>query len=160
MDAILYEKPIMSCYLFLSWMHCVYADSMSLVPMYFVGFLIFLLLDSYNEHCIKPARHHGYTSLTLTEVLRALMTDAASEARKLEPLLMAKKARDDRNKHFELEPLDHREFPFSERFEYRKRPTEESMMTKRVQPGKKARKQGRYFATYVLCCKLGLTGHM
>lgn len=50
LDLISWKHPIYSGYCFFSWMHCVYINSMPLVPAYFVGFLLLNLVDTYNRY--------------------------------------------------------------------------------------------------------------
>ena len=139
----MYEKPMMSLYLFAAWMHCVISCSMRFVPAYFVGFLIFLYLDSYHEHVRSHARHHGYSPVTLQEILMALLADSSSGSRHLTPLRVAKRAREGKEKSFTAKPLDHREFPFSERFEYRKRSIEDALVSRAAPQHKRMRKDGK-----------------
>lgn len=170
-DAVLYEKKMMSLYLFFSWMHCVQSNSVRLVPAYFIGYLIYLFCDSYMRYNQDAKRHLGYQGVTLKEVISALVnvkqngrknkakrlsSTAQSTTSSFEPLLVRKKPKKshymrpgfqrgpnangtptggkdyanssaERLHHSEsggdedeLERMNHREFPFSERHEYGK----------------------------------------
>lgn len=120
----------MSLYIFVSWMHCVYTDSVKLAPAYFVGFLIFCLFNNYETFNRDEERYLGYDPPTLQELLCAMLSRAEQE--NVRPLLVEKNAvRMSQRNPFEkqisgysqdfsgdIEPLDHREFPFSEKLEY------------------------------------------
>jgi hypothetical protein len=111
-------------------MHCVYTDSVKLAPPYFVGFLIFCLFSNYETFNRDEARYLGYDPPTLLELLYAMVSRAEQEH--VRPLLVEKNAvRMSQRNLFDkqcsglsqdfggdIEPLDHREFPFSEKLEY------------------------------------------
>ena len=141
----------MSVFVFTAWMHCVISNSMRLVPVYGVAMMILLLLHSYNEHVLRPARHHGYTPLTIQEIFMTLMTDSSVGSRNLGPLVVPKKPRETIEQRFAVEPMDHREFPFSERHAYPKPPID-TLLVKRSASTKKGRKDG----TFVLWNNFGI----
>ncbi len=104
MDAVFYEKPMMSFYLFLAWMHCIQANSVRLVPAYFIGYLIYLFCDSYMRYNQDAKCHLGYQPVTLKEVLRVLinvkpngrksrpkLSSSAQSTNGFKPLLVRKK---------------------------------------------------------------------
>ena len=142
-DAVVYEKPMMSSYLFAAWMHCVYLSSVRLVPVYFVGLLIFLLLETYTLHSRNMASHLGYAPVTLKEIFMALVNDEQSNY--IEPLLTTKRLKTcRRDSDIEIEAHDHREFPFSERNAYPKLSVEESVVRRQNSVYKRDRKEGEY----------------
>jgi hypothetical protein len=128
-DTVLYERPLMSLYIFMTWMHCVYTDSVKLAPAYFVGFLIFFLFNNYETFNRDESRYLGYDPPTIQELLYAMVSRAEQEH--VRPLLVEKNiSRKSQRNPFEkqsgysqdlsgdIEPLDHREFPFSDKLEY------------------------------------------
>lgn len=136
-DAVMYEKPLLSLYLFISWMHCVYSVSVRLAPVYFVGYLIFHLFDNYEKYNKSEVCHLGYAPLTLQELLYSLVSPPKCE--NMHSIQVDKKAvkQNSNNRRGlshapsssnvsdavdeeggDVKPIDHREFPFSEKFEY------------------------------------------
>lgn len=137
-DAVCYKKPLLSLYFFLTWMHCVIANSVRLVPAYFVGLLIFFMIDNYNWYILNESSNLGYVPPTISEIFMALVFDSHSGS--FAPLLTRKKARDAlqrRSIHdgqqvtgsrtFEGE-IHHREFPFSDKMLYPKIAVEEALV--------------------------------
>lgn len=132
-EAVLYEKPLVSLYLFITWMHCVYLDSVKLAPAYFIGYLILCLFNNYETFNQDQTRDLGYRPPTLQELLYSMISRGDQD--NMQPLLVAKKVVNSQPNLFErqqsisvhgysqdfsgdIEPLDHREFPFSEKLEY------------------------------------------
>jgi hypothetical protein len=125
LDCILYENPLMSLYLFSCSMHCVWLNSVRLVPPYFVGWLIYLLFENYLAYSVSPAGNLGYKPLTIMEIFKGLLRDGRDKKFNFRPLVAQKRPRKfapSKNKEDEgdIELINHREFPFSERFEYHK----------------------------------------
>lgn len=126
-DAMFYVNPLMSMYIFGSWMHCVWSSSVRLAPVYFVGFLILLLLDGYVRNCADGTRNSGYTSVSLPEILRAIVS--TGQGRHMHHLSTEKRPiRGADDPSLVMEPYDHLEFPFSEGNEYKKRTIEETLV--------------------------------
>jgi hypothetical protein len=132
-DMILYEKPLFSLYIFSTWMLCVYHNSAKLAPSFFVGYLIMNMISNYYYFNLSEQNNLGYTPLTIQEMANSLVKD--QDTGNMKPLLAKKKAKNiaarpapsvpDRSHPSiceieDIEPMDHREFPFSERHEYRK----------------------------------------
>jgi hypothetical protein len=135
-DAVMYEQPLLSLYLFLSWMHCIYLESVKLAPAYFVGYLIFHLFDNYELYNQNSSRHLGYAPPTLQELLFSLFALPGREH--IHPAQVSKKVvhRNQMGRWSsvekrlsnvselsedtggDIEPLNYREFPFSEMQEY------------------------------------------
>jgi hypothetical protein len=125
LDCILYENPLMSLYLFSCSMHCVWLNSVRLVPPYVVGWLIYMLVENYLLYNVSAAGNLGYKPLTMMEILKGLLRDGRDKKFNFRPLIVQKRARKhapSKNKEEEgdIELINHREFPFSERFEYHK----------------------------------------
>eukprot|EP00543_Licmophora_paradoxa_P013926 CAMPEP_0202477968 /NCGR_PEP_ID=MMETSP1360-20130828/94213_1 /ASSEMBLY_ACC=CAM_ASM_000848 /TAXON_ID=515479 /ORGANISM="Licmophora paradoxa, Strain CCMP2313" /LENGTH=985 /DNA_ID=CAMNT_0049105227 /DNA_START=745 /DNA_END=3702 /DNA_ORIENTATION=- len=142
-DAVMYEKPILSLYLFMSWMHCVYLSSMRLVPVYTVGTLVYMLVENYRTFILHRGSHLGYSPVTLREIFMSLLTDGA-----MEPFVVAKKVkhRSTGDSIIEVETRDHREFPFSEKVDYPKLTVEESVLRRHTGGGRKERKEELHIA--------------
>ena len=114
-------------------MHCIYLDSVKLAPAYFVGYLIFHLFDNYEFYSQTQSSHLGYAPPTLQELLYSLLAPFGRE--NIHPVQINKKVV--HRSHIsrcssscgtvsdlgedaggDIEPLNHREFPFSEKLEY------------------------------------------
>lgn len=124
LDCILYENPLMSLYLFGSSMYCVWHNSVRLVPPLFIGWIIYLFVENYINHCATTAGHLGYRPLTIIEVFYGLIRDGKDKKFNFKPILVKKRPRKqvitEEGKQQDIELMNHREFPFSERFEYHK----------------------------------------
>jgi hypothetical protein len=124
LDCILYENPVMSLYLFTTNMYCVYQNSVRLVPPFFVGWLIYLFLENHNYFNGSREGHLGYQALTIKEIFYALIRNGKGGKQDFHPILVTKRARrsvmGEDGKLVDIELQNHREFPFSERFEYPK----------------------------------------
>jgi hypothetical protein len=123
-------------------MHCVFNSSVRLAPVYFLGFLILLLIQNYFLFALKPSRNLGYSPLTVQELVMALLYTKKSHA--MQSALAHKRAKQEsseRSEHY-VEPLDHREFPFSERNEYKKLSIAEALVRKHSKD-KKEKKEGK-----------------
>jgi hypothetical protein len=106
-------------------MHCVWLNSVRLVPPYVVGWLIYMLVENYLLYNVSAAGNLGYKPLTMMEILKGLLRDGRDKKFNFRPLIVQKRARKhapSKNKEEEgdIELINHREFPFSERFEYHK----------------------------------------
>lgn len=133
-DAVTYERPLVSLYLFAAWMHCVYQNSVALVPSYAVGYLLFLFMNNYVAFHLDPDRHAGYQSVNITEILRALIHgrtggDDSKREPAMRPVAVERTETSDYDVHGPgfggpLEnprmAVDHAEFPFSQRHAYPK----------------------------------------
>ena len=124
LDCILYENPLMSMYLFSTSMYSVWLNSVRYVPPFTTGFIIYVLLENYLNHCATTAGHLGFKPLTITEILYGLVKGDKTQQFFFKPILVKKRARNqvitDDGKRADIELVNHREFPFSERFEYHK----------------------------------------
>lgn len=155
LDAIFYENIFVSSYLFISCMHCTYSISIKMIPVYFYGLVLLLFLINYAHTILDRETHLGYKPLTIREVSRALLFDGgAGKDSNLGPLRVTKRAKRTSfqtkvteqsyyDKVFgiasskskdgqigesrEIELRDHREFPFSEKNEYKKFSVEDAI---------------------------------
>ena len=124
LDCVLYENPFMSLYLFCSSVYCVYYNTVRYVPPFFIGWIIYLLVEIYLGNNGMTAGHLGYRPLTISEIFYGLMRDGRDKTFNFKPILVKKRPRNqvmtEDGKTQDIELMNHREFPFSERFEYHK----------------------------------------
>lgn len=133
LDAILYESPLVSLYLFCASLHCVTVSSMRWVPPYVVGYIIILLFKNYWFYVENEEYNCGYQPLTMWEVFNAVVYDNKHHESKFESISVAKRAKRRANKKAqnlgrvesggeddekEVLAVDHHEFPFSDRVTY------------------------------------------
>ena len=130
-------------------MHCVYADSVKLAPAYFIGYLIICLFSTYENFNQDQARYLGFAPPTLQELIYAMVS--RTEQQNMRPILVEKISvngaqRNSLEKQHsgstygfsqdfsgDILPLDHREFPFSEKLEYpRFRPEDAIVLAKHM----------------------------
>jgi len=185
LDALLYERPHISLYLFLAFQHCIYSQVVRMVPPYWTGYILLLFLDNYIHFNVSDRFTLGYAPLTIVELLTGLIRDGKSTNPNFLPLGVKKRAKrkptkssknldipkeeglssilgyinwervkvllgvapdevpDD--KTLEIQPRNHREFPFSEREEYPKFSVQEALA-----PSTKAPVKGVYRVYYSL----------
>ena len=198
LDALLYERPHISLYLFLAFQHCIYANVVRMVPPYFSGYVILLFLDNYRHFNVSEKFTLGYKPLTVKEIFVGLIKDGKSEKPNFQAIEVKKRAKKRATKNraqdpakddsyfgttfgsmspyttfsslmglnteeeqmdggMEIEPRDHREFPFSERDEYPKFSVQEALApsTKAPVKGTKASKMLQY-NPFNFCCILSL----
>mmetsp|Transcript_32962 Transcript_32962/g.36741 ORF Transcript_32962/g.36741 Transcript_32962/m.36741 type:complete len:1024 (+) Transcript_32962:145-3216(+) len=146
LDCILYENPLMSVYLFVASMYCVYLNSIRLAPPFFVGWLIYLLVENNIFFNGSQEGNLGYQALTIQEVFYGLLFDGKDPTRKLNPILVKKRPRrqviGEDGKYIDIELQNHREFPFSERFEYPKFSAADAIASSPT-ANKKGKKKGK-----------------
>jgi hypothetical protein len=151
MDCILYENPLMSIYLFSTCMYCVWTNSVRLVPPIFVGWIIYLFVENYLMYNTTIAGHLGYSPLTILEIFKGFMRDGNNKKFNFEPLIAKKRARrqerqgnkkQNKEEEGDIELINHREFPFSERFEYHKFSAAEAIAPSPAAKNKKGGNKG------------------
>jgi hypothetical protein len=124
LDCILYENPLMSLYLFVTNMYCVYLNSIRLIPPFLVGWLIYIFVENHSYFNGGMEGHLGYQALTIKEVFYGLVRNGKNGKQDFHPILVKKRARrsvmGEDGKLIDVELQNHREFPFAERFEYPK----------------------------------------
>jgi C2 domain len=148
LDAMLYEEPWISLYLFGSSIYCVLLNTVALVPAFVVGYLLILYIENYCRYVENKQFHFGYKPLTIFEVFKALILNKEKDKNEmiLESIAVEKQtkrrkqdqgaihkphhrgSREDQHEinhekdenNGEIVPLDHREFPFSDRDAYPK----------------------------------------
>jgi len=167
-DTVFYEKPYISLYVFLAGMHCILTESVTKVPPYVMGFIIILCLENYKHYVSDATYNEGYQQLTLLEVFKALLSKPGSRDRFFEPILVNKRAKRRANRRGarnlrrihgdangfgvnaddEDEPLDHKEFPLSDREMYPKLDVENALAPSKSKGGGHTRLHGRLSVYY------------
>jgi hypothetical protein len=140
LDAVLYERPLVSIYLFFAGMHCILSSSARLVPPYCVGFVLIQLLLNHQYFVGGDGYNLGYKPLTFWEIAKALLYRTDRDFPCLEPMYATKRTkerkstekvslskRDLKEDEEQVIEYDHREFPFSERDTYSKFSVEDSL---------------------------------
>jgi hypothetical protein len=157
LNAVMYEDPWLSLYLFLAGMHCVWLSSIRLLPPYAVGYVLILFLQNHQRYVAETKYNLGYRPLTLWEVARGFFFHFRPDAPSFDTILLQKRTKKrkvkgkppavqrgkrnnsvesgnsasanegDPDKEVEIEPLDHREFPFSDRDAYPKFAVEDAL---------------------------------
>ena len=149
LDCILYENPLMSLYLFGCSMYCVWLNSVRYVPPFFTGWLIYLFLENYWANCGTVAGHLGYQPLTISEMFYGLVRDGRDKKFNFKPILVKKRPRKqvttEEGKIQDIELMNHREFPFSERFEYHKFAAGDAIAPSPAAKGKGKGQKGKNF---------------
>lgn len=143
LDAILYERLHISLYLFGAGMFCVVTNSIHMVPAFFVGYILLLYIENYLFYVHDTKYNLGYRPHSLQEIVNGLIQQPDEKATSFYPILLEKKTKrkkggsadDSNNNEWDIEPVDHREFPFSERDAYPKFAVEHSLApsTKKAQ---------------------------
>lgn len=81
----LWMYPSLSAFVFLTWMHAVYANAFSLVPAYLVVYLLLLLMRSYVKNGIDAPGQRGFVPPSWEEMFMALLRDSPEQP-SIEPL--------------------------------------------------------------------------
>lgn len=81
-----WQNPAMSSFVFLSWMHCIYANSFSLVPAYAVLFFLLFLMRNYAKYCTDAPGQRGFIPPSWEELFMALVRGGDPEFYSIEQL--------------------------------------------------------------------------
>lgn len=81
-----WQNPAMSAFVFLSWMHCVYANSFSLVPAYTMVYFLLFLMQNYAKYCTDAPGQRGFIPPSWEELFMALVRGGDPEFHSIEPL--------------------------------------------------------------------------
>ncbi|GKY95222.1 hypothetical protein MPSEU_000485200 [Mayamaea pseudoterrestris] len=65
--------PTFSAFVFLSWMHCVYANTFALVPAYIVSYFCLVLTKNYVKYSIDGPNNRGFIPPAWEELFMALI---------------------------------------------------------------------------------------
>lgn len=143
MDIVRYVNPSTSLCIFVAWMHCVYSNSMSYVPVYFVAGIIASLLTNYVKYGVDEEFNFGFTPITIKETAQVLLFGGPKtryikplSVRRFDPARTARGSQDEPDDEdswqksqrdvfykgggFRMDG-DHMEFPFSEAGRYSKK---------------------------------------
>lgn len=163
LDAVLYERPLVSFYMFFAGMHCIIASSVRLVPPYWVGFLLIQLFLNHQHYVQNDGYNLGYRPLTLWEIAKALLYRTDRDFPCLEPAFIAKRTKQRKNKESSLVlrkeqkdgdeqafEYDHREFPFSERDTYPKFAVEDALAPSTSSKARRGKRNFRSLAIFLV----------
>ena len=104
---IVWDKPHISTYIFLSWILTAYFSAPSMVPCIIIGLIIILLLTNYNTFVSTNKTNGGYVPLNLTELFLSFIIGAKSSKKDdihtMEPILVHKKITPKRLSKFSIE---------------------------------------------------------
>ncbi|KAL7573040.1 hypothetical protein ACA910_018732 [Epithemia clementina (nom. ined.)] len=92
-DTKAWMNPTMSGYLFSAWMHCIYKNSVSLVPAYFGLYVMLQLIRTYAIYAVERQMDEGFVAPTWEELLKALLLPR-SKSSTIEPLKMQRESPD------------------------------------------------------------------
>jgi len=146
LDVILYRKPLVSLYIFFAGIHCVLSSSIRMVPPYFVGYLLILLIKNHQHFVQQQGYNLGYKPLTLLEIAKGCLFHYRPETPSFNQIFLQKRTKQRRgpknassqrlrrlnnleneikneinpDAQEEIELLDHREFPYADREIYPK----------------------------------------
>lgn len=155
LDTVMYRKPLISLYLFAAGMHCVISSSIRMVPPYWVGYLLILMLSNHRHFVLQQDYNVGYKPLTLWELMMGCLFHYRPECPSFNQIFLQKRTKqrrgrskmnqrlrrlgsleggenneNDPEKEVEIVPLDHREFPYSDRDAYPKFSVEDALKAK------------------------------
>lgn len=86
-DIVTWKRPVVSSLVFIGWMHCVYCNSVALLPPYMVSCIFLLLVRNYAKYNINEMSHRGYAPLTVEELFCALTLGGSNnESHYMKPL--------------------------------------------------------------------------
>jgi len=81
-----WQNPAMSAFVFLSWMHSVYANAFSLVPAYVMIFFVLLLMRNYARFGADGPGQRGFIPPSWEELFMALVRGGDPGFHAIEPL--------------------------------------------------------------------------
>eukprot|EP00934_Nitzschia_sp_Nitz4_P009128 Nitzschia sp. Nitz4//scaffold119_size111653//78566//82018//NITZ4_004204-RA/size111653-processed-gene-0.172-mRNA-1//1//CDS//3329533878//9118//frame0 len=88
-NLVYWKYPFISGFVFLAWMHSVYANTMRYVPGHILTFLILHLYKNYAYYCMDSVLQNGFVTLTIEELAKAVLFGGKRTKKKhLEPLNM------------------------------------------------------------------------
>lgn len=152
LNAVMYENPLVSLYLFAAGMHCCWNSSIQLLPPYFVGYILILFIQNHQHYIDETKYNLGYKPLSLWEVARGFFFHFRPELPNFATILLQKRTKRRKNKNkpaaqrlrrlnsldsagesaasekeVEIEMVDHHEFPFADRDAYPKFSVEDAL---------------------------------
>jgi hypothetical protein len=85
-DTRTWQYPGVSAYVFLTWMHSIYSNAFSLVPAYFVLYLLLQLMRTYVKYGIDGPGQRGFVPPSWEEMFTSLFRKRDKNYRPIEPL--------------------------------------------------------------------------
>jgi hypothetical protein len=85
-DTRQWQNPAISAFVFLSWMHCIYANTFSLVPAYAMLFFVIKLMSNYWRFCADGPGQRGFIPPSWEELFMALVRGGDPNYQAIEPL--------------------------------------------------------------------------
>jgi hypothetical protein len=85
-ETMQWKKPIISCFVFVAWMHCVVANAFSLVPFYLVLFFLLFLMRNYAKYCTDAPSQRGFIPPSWEELFFAFARGVEVDSHHIEPL--------------------------------------------------------------------------
>lgn len=85
-NTITWVNPAMSAFVFFSWMHCIYLNAFSLVPAYFMLFLLLQMFRNYAIYAIDGPACREFLPPTFEEMFLAVFWPLCKSA--IEPMTM------------------------------------------------------------------------
>jgi len=83
-----WQYPTISAFIFVSWMHCIYANQFSLVPAYLVLYFFIQLMSNYAKYGIDGPCNKEFVPPSWEELLMALTRGGDPDYHAIEPLDM------------------------------------------------------------------------
>jgi C2 domain len=81
-----WKNPAISGFVFLSWMHCVFANAFSLVPFYLVVYFLLFLMRNYAKYGMDASSQRGFVPPSWEELFFSLVRGGDPNCRHIEPL--------------------------------------------------------------------------
>jgi len=151
LDSVLYENPMMSLYLFITSMYSIWMNSVRWVPAFFTGWIVLNMMENYRSHCESTPGNLGFKPVTIKEIFLGLVKSDKGNKHFFQPIQVKKRPRGgivlDDGKRGDIELTNHREFPFSERFEYHKFSAAEAIAPSPAEKKKQKKDGGKLPAT-------------
>lgn len=89
-DTMQWRYPVISCFIFVAWMHSIYYGSFRFLPGHFVTYLLMHIWKNYAFYAIDGQHDKGFSSPTWEEMCGALIF-GNSERKVISPLEMERK---------------------------------------------------------------------
>jgi hypothetical protein len=97
-----WQYPFISGFVFIAWMHSIYANSVRYVPGHVITFLLLHLWKNYVYYCMNSSLQNGFMAPTFEELFNALLR-GSRRRRYIEPLNM------EMDESHTINPLEHME---------------------------------------------------
>jgi hypothetical protein len=81
-----WQNPALSAFVFMSWMHCVFANATWLVPGYLMLYIFLILMRNYAKYGIDGPVQRGFVPPSWEEMFMALVRGGDPEYHAIEPM--------------------------------------------------------------------------